>query len=98
MAAWTHELALKLVGPEDGLELGFMPLQGLWMVRQYLRLTDQTNHLIEFNDGALEILPMPTKKHQAILLFLYRALFTWTQRIGGDVYVAPLRLRVRKTK
>ena len=34
-------------------------------------LTNQTNHLIEFSDGRIEVLPMPTSGHQVILLLLY---------------------------
>ena len=57
---------LKLVWEADGLEIDLLPLQGLWTEEQYLRLTDQTNRLIEFTEGSVEILPMLTRKHQAI--------------------------------
>ncbi len=50
-----------------------LPPQGRWSEDEYLVLTDHRNRLVEFTDGFLEILPMPTDKHQAILGFLYQA-------------------------
>src|ERR1700730_13059968 len=47
----------------------FYPPQGEWTEAYYLGL--QTNHLVELSDGFLEILPMPTHKHQMIVAFLY---------------------------
>ena len=85
---------LKLVWEADGLEIDLLPLQGLWTEEQYLRLTDQTNRLIEFTEGSVEILPMPTRKHQAISRYLFLALLTFVERIGGTVFYAPLRVRV----
>lgn len=72
------------------------PAQGKWSEDDYLRLTDHTRHLVEFRDGHIEVLPMPTDEHQRIVLFLYRALYAFlaTQAIG-IVLVAPLRLRLR---
>ena len=70
----TQATALRMVRAIDGLELDLAPLQGLWSVEQYLTLTNQTNHLIEFTDGALEVLPMPTRDHQVILAYLYELL------------------------
>jgi len=84
----------KLVWQAEGLEIDFLPLQGLWTEEQYLRLTDQTNRLIEFTDGYVELLPMPTRQHQAISRFLFLALLTFVQQRGGTVFYAPLRVRV----
>jgi Uma2 family endonuclease len=86
--------ALKLVWEADGLEIDLLPLQGLWTEEQYLRLTDQTNRFIEFTEGSVEVLPMPTRKHQAISRFLFLAFLTYVQRLGGTVFYAPLRVRV----
>jgi len=82
----------------DGAEVDLQPLQGLWTEAQYLRLTDQVNHLIEFTDGHLEVLPMPTSRHQAILLRLYEGFRAALRATGGHVLVAPLRLRIRPGK
>ena len=65
----THNL--RMVRAVDGLDLTLEPLQGLWSVEQYLKLTNQTNYLIEFTDGVIELLPTPTRDHQVILAFLY---------------------------
>src|SRR5688572_8840653 len=89
---------LKMVREADGLELDLLSLQGLWTEAQYLRLSDQTNHLIEFTDGFIEVLPMPTDNHQVILLFLYDLFKAFTQVLGGKVLVAPLRLLIRPGK
>jgi Uma2 family endonuclease len=82
----------------DGLDLALEPLQGLWSVEQYLKLTNQTNHLIEFTDGVIEVLPMPTRDHQVILAFLYELLLLLLRPQGGKVLFAPLRVQVRPGK
>ncbi len=98
MAVATHTPTLRLV-TEDGETIAdSSTLQGLWTSEQYLRLTDHSNRLIEFTDGSIEVLPMPTDKHQVILAFLYRLLFTHMERIGGVALFAALRLRVREEK
>ena len=94
MAGGIRATALKLVREADGLELDLLPLQGLWTEEQYLRLTDQTNRFIEFTEGYVEVLPMPTRKHQAISRFLFLALLAFAQRLGGTVFYAPLHVRV----
>jgi len=98
MAVDTHDLELKLIQRSAGVELDLLPLQGLWTEAQYLKLTDQSNHLIEFTDGIIEVLPMPTPYHQKVLAYLYRSFFTFIQTLGGVVLFAPLRLQVRPGK
>jgi hypothetical protein len=71
MAVDAHALELKLIRRADGVELDLLPLQGLWTEEQYLKLSNQTNHLIEFSDGEIEVLPIPTRRHQVILLLMY---------------------------
>ena len=97
MTVEAHANSLKITR-SDGLEVDLAPLQGLWTEQQYLRLTEQTNHLIEFTDGSIEVLPMPTSRHQTILLLLYERFKTAVQPTGGKVLVAPLRLRLRPGK
>jgi Uma2 family endonuclease len=94
MAGGIRATDLKLVREADGLEIDLLPLQGLWTEEQYLLLTDQTNRFIEFTEGYVEVLPMPTRKHQAISRFLFLALLGFIQRLGGTVFYAPLRVRV----
>jgi Uma2 family endonuclease len=82
----------------DDLVLDLLPLQGQWDEEQYLWLTDHTNRLIEFTDGYIEVLPMPTDNHQAILEYLFLVFRTFLQPLGGKVRFAPLRLRIRSRK
>ena len=75
-----------------------MPSQGYWSDEQYLWLTDHTRRLVEFTDGRVEELPMPTVLHQAIILFLTRLLDTYLEPHGGFVLFAGLRVRIRSGK
>ena len=89
---------LRLVTADASSVADLSALQGSWTESQYLKLTDQCNRLIEFTDGCIEILPMPTYRHQVILRFLFFALFPFVRDLGGDAVFAPLRLRVREGK
>lgn len=75
-----------------------LPPQGAWTDEQYLVFTDHTNRLIEFTDGCLEPLPMPTDRHQAILAFLFSVFHAFIEPRGGKVRFSPLRLRIRPNK
>jgi Uma2 family endonuclease len=75
-----------------------LPAQGAWSEEEYLALTDHKNRLIEFTDGFLEALPMPTDKHQAILQYLFLAFLNFITPQGGKVRLAPLRLQIRPRK
>ena len=88
---------LVLVWPREGVQLDVAMLQGLWTETQYLKLSAQTNHLIEFTDGDIEVLPMPTSRHQIILLYMYELLKQFCQP-AGVVLIAALRLRIRPDK
>jgi len=64
---------------------------------EYLEL--DINRLLEFTDGFLEVLPMPTTMHQRILAFLYNALNGWvTAHQLGEVLFAALKVRIRNRK
>ena len=95
MPRHANTLELKLVRRADGIEIDLLPLQGLWTEEQYIELTNQSNHLIEFVDGSIEVLPMPTSGHQSMLLLLYEHFKAAIRQLGGRVLVAPLRLQVR---
>lgn len=75
-----------------------LPAQGEWTEEHYLWLTDESNRLIEFTDGYLEVLPMPTDNHQSILAYLFQQFFAFVQPRGGKVLFAALRLRIRPGK
>lgn len=79
----------------EALVAALLPRQGEWEAEGYLWLTDHTNRLVEFTDGYIEVLPMPTDKHQAILEYLYITLRAFVRSRGGVVRVAALRVQVR---
>lgn len=78
----------------EELLLEILPAQGEWSEEGYLWLTDHSNRLIEFTDGSIEVLPVPTDEHQRILLYLYRLCFAVVELAGGKVQLASLRLRL----
>jgi Uma2 family endonuclease len=75
-----------------------LPRQGAWSDEEYLVLTDHRNRLIEFTDGFLEVLPMPTENHQMILKVLFLAFMSFFEPNGGIVLFAALRLQIRPGK
>ena len=75
-----------------------LPPQGAWSDEAYLWLTDRSRRLIEFTDGHVEELPMPTATHQAILAFLYEVVRDYVRPRGGVVMFSALRLRLREGK
>ena len=81
----------------SGLVEELLP-QGCWSDGDYLWLTDRTRRLVEFTDGYLEILPMPSRGHQRILAFLYSTFRAFLEPAGGEALFAPLRLRIRHGK
>lgn len=72
------------------------PAQGAWSEDDYLAL--ETNQLVEFSHGRIEVLPMPTDRHQAIVGFLYLLIRQYTRARGGVVRMAPLRIRLWQGK
>jgi len=67
------------------------PGQGLWSEEEYLAL--RTRRLIEFDNGTIEVLPVPTRTHQLVVAFLYEVLKAFIAG-NGRVFFAPYRLRV----
>jgi Uma2 family endonuclease len=98
MAVDSPGQTLHLVTPDGAVIEGSDTLQGTWTVEQYLRLSDRSNRLFEFTDGELELLSMPTDKHQAISKFLLFVLSAFLDPRGGTVFYSPLRLRIREGK
>ena len=93
-----HAPRLRVVAEDECTIAELSALQGCWTEALYLRLTNHCSRLIEFTDGRLEVLPMPTTQHQAILRCLFLAFHGLVARRGGDVFFAPLRLRIREGK
>ena len=82
----------------DALLRDVLPPQGCWSDDEYLWLDDRCGRRVEFTDGRVEELAMPTDAHQAILQFLYRALFDWLRPRGGVARVSGIRVRLREGK
>jgi Uma2 family endonuclease len=92
MAIAARTPTLRLVTDDGETIADSDTLQGTWTEEQYLRLTDRTNRLIEFVNGSIELLPMPTDKHQDIIQFFLFALHAYLNPRGGKVQIAALRL------
>jgi Uma2 family endonuclease len=95
----------ELVQPPAGLTYGepvweiarLYPPQGYWTEREYLNF--DTERLVEFSDGFIEFLPMPTLNHQFILQALFEALKAFVKSRGlGKVVTAGYKLRLREGK
>ena len=98
MGAARDQLPWRIVADDETTVAELSSLQGCWTEALYLRLTDRCNRLIEFTDGHLDVLPMPTTQHQAVLKFLFLAFHAVVGARGGAVFFAPLRLRIRPGK
>lgn len=83
---------------EPTWEIAYLfPPQGMWSEGEYLQLN--SSRLVEFINGYLEILPMPSAKHQIIVAYLYRLLFAFVaQHQLGLVLFAPFPVRLKKNK
>ncbi|MEZ4868293.1 MAG: Uma2 family endonuclease [Caldilineaceae bacterium] len=69
------------------------PLQGEWSVDDYLAL--ETNQLVEYANGHVEVLPMPSPRHQDIVFFLQRMIWNFIAgRKLGKVLAAPLPIEL----
>src|SRR5438270_6282604 len=69
------------------------PAQGAWSEEEYLGLSG--NRLVEFSNGFLEVLPMPTTSHQRLVAILYSLLLSHVSPSElGQVLFAPLRMRL----
>lgn len=72
------------------------PGQGYWDERDYLDLATKSNQLVEYSDGFIEVLPMPTIEHQLIVRFLLDMLRAFVEpKKLGMVLFAPLPVWTR---
>lgn len=86
--------------PEYAWEVATLyPEQGEWSEEQYLELTDHSNRRVEFTDGRLEFLPVPTDIHESLVEFLFFALHEFVERRQlGKVRWTGIRVRIRPRK
>jgi Uma2 family endonuclease len=80
--------------PEPAWEAALLfPPRGQWAENDYLLLP--TNRLVELVEGSIEVLAMPSKTHQLIVMFLAQALRSFLDRgPGGIVITAPYPVRL----
>src|SRR5512145_2631023 len=73
------------------------PNQGHWSEQEYLALNG--NHLVEFSDGCVEVLPMPSMTHQLIVACLFGKIseFALAKTLGRALF-SPFRIRLRDGK
>ena len=75
------------------------PPQGQWSEEEYLSLTDSTRWLVEYTDGKIEVLSMPTIEHQLIVKFLLYSLDSFVRQYKlGVVLFAPTRVYMEPRK
>lgn len=79
--------------PVWALALGF-PDQGEWSEEEFLAFPGERAR-VEFEDGSIQVLPMPNEQHQAILHLLALLLDAYARPRGGRVREAGLRVRLR---
>jgi Uma2 family endonuclease len=73
------------------------PEQGGWGEWEYLYLPG--NRLVEYDDGFVKVLPMPTRSHQLIALFLWEILHRFALANNlGEALAAPFPIRLWKGK
>jgi Uma2 family endonuclease len=73
------------------------PAQGDWTEEEYFALDN--NHRVEYSDGFLEFLPMPTIFHQLILQYVYDELKSFiTAGALGTVVISGYKVRLRAGK
>ncbi len=71
----------------------FYPEQGGWSESDYLNLDG--GPLVEFENGFVEVLDLPTKEHQRIVQFFFIQLRAFVAaHCRGEVFVAPLPVRL----
>ncbi|NKQ35164.1 MAG: Uma2 family endonuclease [Chloroflexi bacterium] len=77
----------------------FYPPQGHWTEKEYLAL-EHNRFLVEYDQGYLEFVSMPTREHQRIVLFLYRLIWSFLEahNLEGEVLTAPLPVKLWEGK
>src|SRR3954451_16339359 len=80
--------------PEPAWDVArLFPAQGQWSEEEYLALNG--NRLVDFSDGRIEVLPMPTTSHQRIVRYLLGLLLAFAGPGQlGEALMAPVRVRL----
>ncbi len=71
------------------------PMQGYWSEEEYFVFEASTNRLVEFTNGFIEVLSVPTQAHQSSVLFLVDSLRDFVRADNlGKVLFAGTRVRL----
>jgi len=74
-----------------------IPYQGEWSEGEYIAI--ESNKIIEFTDGFLEFLPMPTEIHLRIHEYILAAIrMVLARRAKGVLNFAPFKMKVDATR
>jgi Uma2 family endonuclease len=65
-----------------------------WSEAEYLAYANRFARLVEYLDGKVVILDMPTPNHQRLVLRLYDCLQAWAVGHGAETLVAPMPVRL----
>ena len=98
MSQVIRQRSRRSTEPEPAWEVAYLfPTQGNWSEEEYLALDG--NYLVEFSNGSIEVLPMPTTSHQLMAICLHGLLHAFVSRRGlGTALVAPLKVRLWSSK
>ena len=90
----------ELANTEPAWEIAeLFPPQGHWTIDDYLALDGKNNHLVEFSQGTVEVLPMPSIHQQRIARTLFHLLYMFvTTHNLGEVFFAPTRVQLWENK
>jgi Uma2 family endonuclease len=93
----TEITEARVFGPASEETDLVIPDQGNWTEEEFLRAFPERGY--ELSNGFVEVLPMPTDRHQAVLEFLYRAAWSFvTSRELGTVRSSGIRVRLWEEK
>ena len=99
MSTPMHAVPPSAPGSPPWVIATLYPNQGEWGEGEFLELSERTNRLIELSDGWVEVLDLPTIKHQDIAMFFYMALHAFLNAgRKGKVVAAAYPLKVSNEK
>ena len=96
-----HSMLKESAKTEPVWELAkLFPYQGEWSIEDYLEVESHFgNRLIEFSEGTVEVLPMPSLKHQAYAAFLFKLLLLYVEGHNlGIVRFSPTKVQLWQGK
>src|SRR2546421_3550100 len=98
MSSSTLKSVARARDADPTWEIAYLfPAQGGWSEEEYLALPG--NRLVEFSNGFLDVLPMPTMSHQVLVAYLYGLLSAFvSQHDLGKVLFASLLVRLWQGK